>query len=386
MRSLVFALGTAQLVSWGTLFYAVGVLGPSQARDLGVSELFLYGAFTAGLLVSGTLSPLAGRQVDRRGGRFVLSTGSALGAAAMALLATASHPAQLLIGWLVAGAAMAACLYDPAFATLSQHAGAGFRRAVTAVTIFGGFASTVFWPLSQILMDAWGWRAAFAIYAGLHAFLCLPIHLGFVPRHLRIAPAGDTAPAALGTPAPTRPGLGWLTVAFAAAAFVSAVIAVHVVSLLAARGLTQAQAIALAMLIGPMQVAGRIAEFGFAGRLGVVALGFTAFGLMFLAVVALLAVDGFGVAAVLFVAAYGCGNGLFTIIRGTVPAELFGREGLGAVLGRLASAALYARAFAPVSFSGLLAIGLSRGAAIAALAALAVGASASYWAAVRRRK
>lgn len=375
---LVSALGIAQLVSWGTLFYAIGVLGPAMRGDLGVSELFLFGAFTAGLLVSGTLSPLVGRWVDKRGGRFVLSLGSALAATAMALLAMASHPAILVLGWMTAGAAMAACLYDPAFATLSQHAGSRYRKAVTAITIFGGLASTVFWPLSHVLMDAWGWRATLGIYAGLHLFLCLPIHLLFVPRRARVALADEAVSAAEVSHPSGGARLRWLTAGFAMASFVSAVVAVHVVNLLVAGGLTQAQAVMLAMLIGPMQVAGRIAEFGFAARIGAAGLGGAAMGLMFVAVAALLAVDGFGVAAVLFVTAYGCGNGIFTIVRGTAPAELFGRQGLGAVLGYLARAGLYSRALAPASFSGMLAIGLTRNAALAALAAFALAALASY--------
>src|SRR5438477_8097701 len=183
MAPLVAALGTAQIISWGTLFYAIGVLGPAMRRDLGVSELFLFGVFSAALLVSGTLAPLMGRLIDRRGGRFVLSLGSVLGATACALLAAAPNAAVMAAGWLVAGAAMGACLYDPAFATLSQHAGARYRRAVTALTLFGGFASTAFWPLSHLLLEAWGWRATWAIYAGLHCCVCLPIHLAFVPAH-----------------------------------------------------------------------------------------------------------------------------------------------------------------------------------------------------------
>jgi MFS family permease len=383
---LIAALGIAQIVSWGTLFYAIGVLGPAMRRDLGVSDLFLFGAFTAGLLVSGTLSPLAGRWVDKRGGRFVLSLGSALAVLAMAILALAAHPVLLVLGWMIAGAAMAACLYDPAFATLSQHTGARYRRAVTALTIFGGFASTVFWPLSHLLMDAWGWRITLGIYAGLHLFLCLPIHLLFVPRRLRIPHSEEPAAEARVSDPHDVSRLRWLTAAFAIAAFVSSVVAVHVVNLLVAEGLTQAQAVTLAMLIGPMQVAGRIAEFGFAARVGTVALGCVAFALLFLAVVALIAVDGFGVAAVLFVTAYGCGNGIFTIVRGTAPAELFGRQGLGAVLGHLARAGLYSRAFAPASFSGMLAIGLTRSAALATLAALALAALGSYAVALRPTK
>jgi len=378
---LVCAIGIVQIISWGSLFYAVGVLGAAMRHDLGVSEIFLFGAFTAGLLVSGALSPLAGRLVDRRGGRFVLSAGSILAAIAMTLLATATHAATLVLGWLVAGAAMAACLYEPAFATLSQHTGPQYRRAVTAITLFGGFASTVFWPLSHVLMEAWGWRGTLAIYAVAHLGVCLPIHLLFVPR-LRVAQAHETVAA----PARAKldlPGVGWLATAVALASFVSAVIAVHVVSLLEAHGLTAAEAISIAMLFGPMQVAGRIAEFAFGARVGIVSLGWITFGLLFVAIATLITVDGIGVAAIVFVTAFGIGNGLFTIVRGTVPAQLYGREGLGAILGHLARAGLYSRALAPASFSGLVAAGFTRNGALGALAALALAALASYLAAIR---
>src|SRR5436305_1247290 len=135
MGPLITALGVGQVISWGSLFYAIGVLGPAMRRDLHVSDLYLFGAFTAGLVVSGMLAPKMGRLVDRRGGRTVLALGSLLGAAAMAILAVAHHPFVMVAGWLVAGAAMSAALYDPAFATLAQHTGAGYRRAVTAVTL-----------------------------------------------------------------------------------------------------------------------------------------------------------------------------------------------------------------------------------------------------------
>lgn len=380
----VGALGIAQLISWGTLFYAIGILGPAMRVELGLSELYLFGAFTVGLIVSGTFSPLVGRSVDRRGGRLVLAAGSLLAAGAMALLACASGPATLMAGWALAGAAMAACLYEPAFATLAQHVPAArFRKAVTLITILGGFASTVFWPVSQLLLDTWGWRTAFAVYAGLHLMVCLPIHLIVIPGITRDAAQGSAAAIDPAAGAAPRRGLGWLTVAIGAASFVSSVIAVHAVSLLVAQGLTQAQAIWIAMLIGPMQVAGRIAEFGFASRIGVVALGRAAFGLMTVAAAAILAIDGFGLAAFVFVVAYGWGNGLFTIVRGTAPAELFGRAGLGAVLGHLARAGLYSRALAPASFSGMLAVGLTRNAALASLVVVALAALGSYALAAR---
>jgi MFS family permease len=385
LTPLITALGIAQIISWGSLFYAIGVLGPAMRRDLGVSELFLFGAFTAGLLVSGTLAPLAGRLIDRKGGRFVLSTGSALAVISMAVLALAGNAAMMVAGWLIAGAAMAACLYDPAFATLSQHSGERYRRAVTALTLFGGFASTVFWPLSLLLLEAWGWRVTFGIYAGLHLFLCLPIHQLFVPKHSQLTRGDEPAPPAEISPGLADSRLRWLTLSFALATFIFAVIAVHLITLLTTAGLTAAQAVSISMLVGPMQVAGRIIEFGFAGRVRAVTVGLVAFALMLLALVALISVEGFGIAAVVFVMAYGCGNGVLTIVKGTAPVELFGRVGLGGLLGHLSRAGLYAKAVAPASFSALLTFGLTRNAALAAMAGLALAGMGSYALAVRPR-
>ena len=383
LTPLISALGIAQIISWGSLFYAIGVLGPAMRAELGVSELFLFGAFTAGLIVSGTLAPAAGRAIDRRGGRFVLSLGTVLAVVAMTLLAVAPNASVMVLGWLVAGASMAACLYDPAFATLSQHAGARYRRAVTALTLFGGFASTVFWPLSHLLLEAWGWRMTFAIYAGMHLFICLPIHRLFVPRHSRITRVEEPVAEAREAPRGTDARLRWLTMSFALATFVFGVIAVHLISLLTTAGLTAAQAVTISMLVGPMQVAGRIVEFGFSGRVRAVTVGLVAFALMLLALVALISVEGFGIAAIVFVAAYGCGNGVLTIVKGTAPAELFGRDGLGALLGHLSRAGLYAKAVAPASFSALLTFGLTRNGALATLMAISVAGMGSYAMATR---
>jgi predicted MFS family arabinose efflux permease len=278
---------------------------------------------------------------------------------------------------------MGACLYDPAFATLSQHAASRYRRAVTALTLLGGFASTVFWPLSHLLLEAWDWRATWAIYAGLHLFVCLPIHLAFVPAYARAAKRESHAAEV--SPAMRDPRLAWLTASFAVATFVFGVFAVHLVSLLTAAGLTAAQAVTVSMLVGPMQVAGRIVELTVSRRVRAVSVGLVSFALMLLALLALVNVQGFGVMAIAFVVAYGCGNGLFTIVRGTAPVELFGTRGLGGLLGYLSRAGLYARAAAPAAFSGLLALGLTRNAAIASLAMLSVAGLGGYVVATRAR-
>ena len=124
---LICALGVAQIISWGSLFYSIAVLGESMRADLDISGTWLFGAFTAGLVCSGLASPLVGRMIDTRGGWLVLSAGSLLSALALVLLSQAHGMVALFVGWGLAGVAMAACLYDPAFATLHQLTGDAYR-------------------------------------------------------------------------------------------------------------------------------------------------------------------------------------------------------------------------------------------------------------------
>ena len=388
---LIPGLGIAQIISWGTLFYAVAVLGEPMRRELAVTSEALYGAVTLGLFVSGFFSPLAGRLVDARGGRFVLAAGSVLGALALALLASARGVAGLYLGWAVAGMAMAACLYDPAFATLHQLTGRAYRRAVTALTLFGGFASTVFWPASQWLLDGVGWRTALWIYVALHVAICLPLHLLLVPSRRSAARLDEDLAdlVADGAPPGERPVLAgrrafhWLAAAFALAALLSAALSIHLITLLKDAGLAARDAVLVSALIGPMQVAGRIAEFVFMRRVSPLAVGTLAFALMVTGMVALMLVAHVAPAAIAFAVLYGWSNGVMTIVRGTVPAALFGRRQYGALLGRLALPSFVAKAVAPLAFALTLSAALPRALALAALLGAALLALGAYWLAIR---
>ena len=356
----VSALGVAQIISWGTLFYTIAVLGGAMRRELGLSDIFLFGSFTAGLFLSGMVSPFIGRQIDAHGGRRVMAAGSALGALATVVLACAQGPLMMLAGWLLAGVAMAACLYDPAFATLHRIAGPAYRRAVTALTLFGGFASTVFWPLSQFLLDSIGWRETFAVYAGLHLFVCLPLHLLLVPRASHRYREAEPAQPVAATGGGGREAFAWLATALALAAFLSSAIAAHLIDLLAATGLSARDAVLVGSLIGPMQVAGRIMEFAAGRRLRALAVGTLAFVLMVVALALFTQVRGVWIVALAFAIVYGWSNGVMTIVRGTVPAELFGQRGYGALLGRLARPQFILKAIAPVALTLLFIVDPSR--------------------------
>ena len=374
----VSALGVAQIISWGSLFYTIAVLGSAMRRDLGISDVVLFGSFTAGLFLSGLASPLVGREIDARGGRSVLAAGSVLGALATAALAAAQGPVTMLAGWLLAGVAMSASLYDPAFATLHQVSGTSYRRAVTALTLFGGFASTVFWPLSQYLLDEIGWRQTFLVYAGLHLFVCLPLHLLLVPRRHAARPAAEAAHAQ----SVVREGDGavfaWLATALALAAFMGTAMAAHVIDLLTATGLSARDAVLVGSLIGPMQVAGRVMEFAFGRHLRALAVGTLAFALMAASLAVFTQVRGIWIVALAFAMIYGWSNGVMTIVRGTVPAELFGPRGYGALLGRLARPQFILKSSAPLALTLLFTIDPARTMTPYALLLVAVAAFMAY--------
>jgi hypothetical protein len=281
---------------------------------------------------------------------------------------------------------MSACLYDPAFATLSQHARDRYRRSVTALTLFGGFASTVFWPLSHLLLEAWGWRTTWALYAGIHLFLCFPLHRFFIPDHVPESASHAEAKAAEKSSAFGDPRLPWL----------AASLAIANVHLRCDRRPPHQPAHECRAHLGagrhdfhaggPMQVAGRVIELGFSRRVKAVTVGLVAFALMLLALVALISVEGFGIAAIVFVIAYGTGNGILTIVRGAAPVELFGSRGIGGLLGYLSRPIFFAKAIAPAAFSALLTFGLTRSGALAALIAFAIAGMGTYSIATRPAK
>ncbi len=372
LRRIVPALGVAQIVAWGTLYYSVAILAAPMSRSLGIAEPLVFGAFSLGLVMSGAVAPYAGRCIDARGGRPVLlfaSIAAALGFLGMALSAGA---VGFVLSWSMAGVAMGCGLYDAVLAALIPLApGPSYRRAVTALTLFGGFASTVFWPLSYALEAAVGWRATCVIFACLHVGLCVPLYRLALPQRPRAGPAPlpETHP-----PAPLAArgaAFRWLATAFALSSFTFSVLAAHLIVLLDASGIARTDAILVGALIGPMQVLARIVEFALARNLRAVTIGTVSFALMFVALCAFPFIDGQRDRAYLFAALYGASNGIMTIVRGTVPIELFGRNRIGALLGRLALPSFFAKALAPAAFSLLLAYAIPASDAVVVLTAAA---------------
>ncbi len=344
----VLLLGAAQTLAWGGSYYVPAVLAGPMARELGVAPSRVFLAFSVALLLTALLGPMVGRQIDRHGGRWVMSAGNAACALGLAVLALAGGEAALFAGWALLGLGMAAALYDAAFATLARLLGGGARGAITGITLIAGFASTLGWPLSALMEAQWGWRGACLGWAGIQLFLCIPLNL-LLPRPPPAPPPRPAAAPAAGGP----PQAGWreaalMAIAFATGGFAAAALGAHLPGLLMAAGAAPAAAIAAGALLGPAQVGARVLEFGLlrrmhpllSARLALLAHPVGAAGLL------LLGPPG----AVAFVLLHGAGNGIQTIARGTLPLAVFGPAGYGQRQGMIVAPARFLAAGAPAAF------------------------------------
>ncbi len=343
-------LGVTQILSWGTIFYTPVLIVPLIAAERGWSISFAMGGLSAGLLVAGLVSPFVGRSIDRFGGHVVMTAGSLAGALGLFLITHAANPVAYFGVWMVLGLAMAANLYDAAFSTLGRIFGAAARRPITALTLIGGFASTVSWPATHFLLEAIGWRGAYLVYAALLAFVSAPLHALALPRHR--AEITSASPGEAKAPAKVLPprGLAFVLVAaaFAVYAFVPSGLSAHLLAIFARSGIDAATVVWIGALFGPAQVGARLIEFSFGRDLHPLWVARLALGVLLCAFAMLLL---FGIStplAAAFALMFGGANGLVTITRGAVPLALFGASGYGRLMGRLAGPFLLMQAAAPL--------------------------------------
>jgi hypothetical protein len=371
----VLVLGVTQILAWGAIFYPPVLTLPLIAADRGWSTTFVMGGFSLALLMAGLVSPLVGRLIDRHGGHRIMPVGSLLAALGLFALAYVEYRISYLAVWLLLGIAIAASFYDPAFATLGRIFGASARRPITALTLAGGFASTVSWPTTHVLIELLGWRSTYLVYAALLAFVAAPLH-AFVLPHQR---ADRDARPVSGEPAPRAvlPSRGWpfalVAAAFAAYAFVPSGLSAHLLAIFGRSSIDAGSVVAIGALFGPAQVLARIGEIVFARTVHPLLVARFAVG-MLLAGFGLMAIFGLSLlVAAAFMVMFGMANGLITIARGTVPLALFGASGYGALLGRIAGPFLVMQAIAPLVLALVVEHGSDR-AVLAVVAALALTA------------
>jgi hypothetical protein len=382
---VITILGITQILAWGCSFYLPAVLARPIADDTGWSLGWVVGGLSVGLLAAGLVAPRVGRTIDAKGGRPVLVASSILLGSGLATLALAHSLPVYLMAWLLMGVGMGAGLYDAAFATLGRLYGKDARRAITTLTLWGGFASTVCWPLSAWLVEHFGWRGACATYAAIQVFVSFPLHALVLPGIGTIGPdakpSGDTpegpAPQTL-TGSRRNQAFLLLATVLTLGAVTASMIGVHLLTLLQARGLDLAAAVALGALVGPSQVGARVVEMAFGRHYQpiwtmVASVALVAGGMILLVI-------GFPILA-LALALYGAGNGIGSIAKGTLPLALFGPLGYASLMGKLAMPSLLAQALSPsvgailIEWSGpAAALGL-----LAGLACLNIGLVGVLW-------
>lgn len=371
---IVTALGSSLTVSWASSYYIPAVLAVPMAEDLGLSPVWVFGAFSMAMVVSAMVGPWAGARIDGVGGRGVLMLSNLVFAAGLGILALAPTPLVLFAGWAVIGLGMGIGLYEAGFATLAGIYGKDARGPITGITLIAGFASTVGWPLSGLMLATWGWREACIGWALIHLVVALPLN-AWLPKGNKTVAAPATSAIEDGPP-PSRLALGLLAFVFAATWFNSTAMAAHLPGLLQAAGASTAVAIAAGALIGPAQVAARVLEFGLLRRFHPLISTRAAAAAHPVAAVALVIFGG--PAAYAFALLHGAGNGILTIAKGTLPLALFGTAGYGRRIGWLNAPARILQAAAPLIFGaaltawGVFAIWLTAVIGVAALIALLI--------------
>jgi MFS family permease len=389
---VVTFLGIAQIFGWGTSFYFPAVLAAPIVADTGWPLGGVVAGLSIGLMVAGLISPLVGRAIERHGGRPILIASSFLFAAGLSAIALAPNLPVYWLAWGVVGLGMGTGLYDAVFAALGTIYGKDARAPITNLTLFGGFASTVCWPLGALLVDAYGWRTTSLVYAATHLCICLPALLAAIPRKGRI-PAAAAATTLRHDPAPARspPRLSppqrlqfvLLAMLLTISAGIGSIVIVHLLIFLQERGIAFALAVSLGTLFGPSQVAARVIESLFGRYYHPIWTMVASCGLMAVGLVLLL-MDGPVVALAILL--YGGGYGIMWIARGTLPLALFGPQGYASLIGRLALPSLIAQALAP-SAGAVLLEQTNATVTIAVLAVFAVlnlALMAGLWAAWRR--
>jgi hypothetical protein len=309
------------------------------------------GGLSAGLLAAGLVAPWVGRTIDAKGGRPVLIGSSVLLGSGLALLALAHSLPVYFMAWLLIGVGMGSGLYDAAFATLGRLYGKQARGAITTLTLWGGFASTVCRPLSAYLVEHLGWRGACAVYAAIQIFISLPLHAFLLPGIHAARPDGkptgsasEASSAAILTGTRRTRAFLLLATVLTLGAVTASMIGVHLLTFLQAHGLELAGAVALGALVGPSQVGARVVEMAFGRHYHPIWTMVASVSLVATGVILLAA--GFPILA-MALALYGAGNGIGSIAKGTLPLAVFGPFGYASLMGRLAMPSLLAQALSP---------------------------------------
>ncbi len=343
--SSVLVLGIAQIIAWGGSFFLLSVMADPIAAETGWGRQWIYGALSVGILVSGLLAPLSGKLVARYGGRIQLASSGVVMALGLVIMAFAHSLEVFFLAWLVLGVGMAIGLYETLFATLGGLFGTQASSAISSITLISGLATTVAWPVVAVLVEQLGWRHACLVYAVALVLLIWPMYWKALPAGRGVSAVPKKKEDAGGAPPIDRHLYLLLVTSFTLAAVLMTAVSVQLVSLLNGIGYSLVAAIGVASLLGPSMVAVRIVNVALKSNDPVWGALISAL----LVAVGLLLLSFHPAWAAAAVVLYGCGNGLRSIVRATLPLVLVSPSAYPVLMGKLARPSLIGQAATPLA-------------------------------------
>lgn len=355
---LLCGLALTRIIGWGSTFYSPSVLVGALDREIGLNAEIVFGGITILLITGALVAPAIGRILDREGTRRSMCVGAVICALGLGVLSLAQGPVSYLASWFVIGLGHAMSLANTGNVTISQLMGERTRRVIGLMMLITGLASSVFWPLTAALMNAFGWRATLLIFAAMQLVIVLPIYAA-IPRYRHAPAAAPTAAPAASSAgehgsvaAHSRRAAFWLVaLAFSASGLVSWGLPLHLITLFQEAGLTQAEAVWVATLSGPATLAARAIDATYGERLPAEKVALLGLLLGPILCLVLPLVPMTITAAAIFVSLFSAALGVISIARATLPLALFGRNGFAVMLGKLTVPQNMTFAAAPLLFA-----------------------------------
>ncbi|SMF48957.1 Predicted arabinose efflux permease, MFS family [Xaviernesmea oryzae] len=352
----IAVLAVTQIVSWGTTFDMLGVMGRVIAPDLGLPNEVIFFGLTIMMLVSALAGPATGRLLDRHGAARVMATASVVFAAGLLLLAAAHEFVAYAAAWVIIGIGGALGLSAPAYTAVVEREGLNGKRVIAILMLFTGLSATVFWPVLALVNDLVGWRLTFVLCAALQIFVCLPLYLYGLPKRVENreqAQAAEIVPVDF-TPPERRRAFFLVAAATAISSFVSFGLSPSLLELLRQAGASPALALQLGSARGAIGVSARFVDMLLGRRGNALLTSLVGTGLMLASFLVAATLPSSASVLVIFVLLYGFGTGVVAVARALLPLSLFSAREFGLQSARLSLPQNLANALAPVIFTAIL--------------------------------
>ncbi|WP_271518926.1 MFS transporter [Bradyrhizobium sp. CCBAU 53380] len=371
------ALGSAGIISYGTLYYCVAAIAKEACRDLAVTEEWILGCFSLALLASALISLVAGRLMDRYGAGKTMRVASFVGGASLGVAAISWDAVVFAIALFGMQLASAFLFYEAAFVFLVQRDAVHAKRQMALLTLIVGFSSTVFWPLTSLLLTLMSWRQVCWIYGGCNVLLALPLIQVALGRSSVSLGDQNKIRGPQGQPSSKLIDLVLITAGFSLTTFVFSALLGRMIPILSSIGLDMQGAALVSTLFGPSQVAVRLFAASLTERTSPIQLTILSCVMLSAATFVTVLASHSLVGIAIFVAFAGFSSGLNSICRGSVPLSVFGPNGYGTRVGLITTFRLSTASFAPFVFS-VIQNNYGIALALASLTICAIGGTLSF--------